>query len=87
MAVNYYKDAIRLGFNDTLPLKHLIKITKYLKQKDDIIKYINYRYRTFKNNFLRLEKSKKKIKGLNSLRKKLLDLEKRIIQLNKRKII
>ena len=83
LAVQYYKDAIRLGFNDILPLKHLIKITKYLKQKDDIIKYINYRYRTFKNNFLRLERAKKRIKGLNSLRQKLLDLEKSLIQLNK----
>ena len=35
-----YRDAIRLGFGSIEPISQLLKVSSFLKEKDDIIKYI-----------------------------------------------
>lgn len=81
-AAKFYKDAIRLGFDDIGPLWRLIKISGYLKGRDDIIKYVIFRYKIFKRNFTGFKKSGlkkgKKSKGLYRIEMKILALEKRI---------
>jgi tetratricopeptide (TPR) repeat protein len=81
-AAQFYKDAIRLGFDDIGPLWRLIKISGYLKDRDAIIKSIIFRYKIFKRNFTRFKESSlkegTKSKGSSRIEKKMLALERMI---------
>ncbi len=78
-AVNSYKDALRLGFGGIEPIQRLLKISYYLKEKDDLIKYIIPRYKAFKKEFLRTKKlssAKGKIRNWHKVKEKIRDIEK-----------
>ena len=77
-----YKDAIRLGFGSIEPIWRLSRISSFLKERDDIIKYIIGKYKEFKKGFtgtkrLGLKKGKK-IRDLRKIEKKMAALEKRL---------
>ena len=86
-AAKQYQDAIRLGFGGLEPISRLLRISPYLKEKDDIIEYIIAKYKVFKRGFIRTKrlslKRGKRIKGLRKIEKKLLVLEKRIEKIKK----
>jgi tetratricopeptide (TPR) repeat protein len=77
-----YQHAMRLGLINSDTISRLLKISYYLKEKDDIIKYVTLRYKGFKREFLRTKrldlKRKKKIKGLHRIEKKMTKIEERL---------
>ena len=77
-----YQDAMRLGLNNIDALSRLLKISCYIKARDDIIKYVSLRYKEFKKWFLRAKrlslKKNKKIKNLYMLEKKMASLERNL---------
>jgi tetratricopeptide (TPR) repeat protein len=76
-----YQDALRLGMNRIELLLRLLRITVYIKNKNDIIKYIITKNQSFKKELARLARlnlKKKKIKGLAALKKKIFRLEKQL---------
>ena len=81
-AVICYQDALRLGLNNIEVIYRLLKNACYLKEKDDIIKYIWIRYKEFKKGFYRAKrlgfKKGKKIRGLREIKKKMAALERRL---------
>lgn len=80
-AASLYRDAIRLGIGRIEPLYKLLRISRYLKDKDSVIGYIIAKHRDFKRELKRLEtlsKRKKGIRGLVGMKKNLLSLEKRL---------
>ncbi len=86
-AAAFYKDAVRLDFGRIEPLFDLLRIARYLKDKDRVVQYIIAKHRVFKKELKGLEKSgkkKKKIKGLIGMRNKILILEKRLTDLRRR---
>jgi tetratricopeptide (TPR) repeat protein len=54
-SAKFYQDAVRLGFNNPEPLLKLLKISCYLQEKSDIIKFV-------KNRFKGLKKGRKRWK-------------------------
>jgi len=49
-AVKFYQDAIRLGFDNALLLKRILKIICYLPEKNSIIDYISEKYKKFQGS-------------------------------------
>ena len=72
-AAQYYQDAMRLGLNSLDIIKRLLKVSHYIREKDDIIKYVLKRYEEFKEGFTRY---KLQGKGANRLKKSVKDLKK-----------
>jgi tetratricopeptide (TPR) repeat protein len=73
-AAIFYKDTIRLGLNNIMPLFRLLKISHRLEDKSDIIKYIRVKYRVLKKELLRstkLRQKKKKIGGYSDFKRKM----------------
>jgi tetratricopeptide (TPR) repeat protein len=82
-----YQDALRLGLNNIDALSRLLKISCYIKARDDIIKYASLRYEEFKKGFdrarrLSLRKGKK-IRGLRKIERKMLSLERNLEKIKK----
>ncbi len=78
-AANFYKDALRLGIGGIEPIQRLLKISYYLKEKGDIIKYVIPRYKAFKKEFLRIKKlssTKGKIRNWHKVKEKMRAIEK-----------
>jgi len=77
-----YQDAIRLGFGSIEPISRLLKVSSYLKERDDIIKYVIAKHKEFKKGFTRTKrlslKKEKKVKGLRKIEEKILAFEKRL---------
>jgi tetratricopeptide (TPR) repeat protein len=76
-----YKDTLRLGKTDIGALLRLARISVYLKEKDEIMKFVNDRYRGFKQGFVKFKKlhlKKRKKRGLKTVERKMLALEKRL---------
>lgn len=81
-AVVKYKDAMRLGLNNIDVLSRLLKISCYIKARDDIIKYVSLRYKEFKKGFDRARRLSlikgRRVKGLRMIKKKTAVLERRL---------
>jgi len=81
-ATFFYKDAIRLGFGSIELMFRLLKISRYVKEKDAIIKYVIAKYKEFKKGFNRVKnaslKKGKNIKGIRNVEKKMEILERRL---------
>ena len=79
-AAQYYQDAIRLGLNSLDIIKKLLRVSFYIREKDDTIKYVLKRYEEFKKGFTRftLHATRYKLqgKGANRLKKRVKDLKK-----------
>jgi len=71
----YYKDTIRLGFAGMEPIFRLLKIHCHFKEKNDIIAFIQQKFRELKRQFKKIRasalKQNKRIKELCNLEKKL----------------
>jgi hypothetical protein len=63
-------------------LSRLLKISCYIKARDDIIKYVSLRYKEFKKEFDRAKRLSlrkgKKVKGLRMIKKKITALERKL---------
>jgi tetratricopeptide (TPR) repeat protein len=86
-AVIEYKNAINLGASIVIDiLKKLLKLSKHIDEKDDIIKYVVIKYRDFKKNFYRSKKANLKIseraEGPRNIEEKMQVLE-RLIELKR----
>jgi len=81
-AANFYQDAIRLGFDNIEVLLRLLKVSCYMKERNDIIEFITTKYKECKKRFLRTKraslKKNKKIKGLRIIKREMLSFEKRL---------
>jgi len=81
-AALFLKDAIRLGFGSIELVFRLLKISRYIKEKDAIIKYVIAKCRDFKRRFIRMKslclKKGRKIRGLHNIEKKMAILERRL---------
>lgn len=76
-SVTLYKDALTLGFNDNLEVIYrLLRISKQLKEKDALIKYIAVKYSDFKKAFKKSSKKEKNIRGLAGIKRKISRVEK-----------
>lgn len=81
-AATFYKDLVRLDWASIEPLWRLLKISRHLKERDAIIKYIIIRYNIFKKEFLKAKilslKKGNKIEIRRSIEKKIEILERRL---------
>ncbi|MFB0564685.1 MAG: UPF0489 family protein [Candidatus Aminicenantaceae bacterium] len=83
-AAIFYKDSIRLGYGDIEPIARLVKISPHFKDKDkdNIIKYANSKYKEFKSRFLRTKRQNlrkgKKITGFRQVEEKMQMVEKKL---------
>lgn len=80
-AAAFYKDAVRLGLGSIEPLFKILRISRYLKDKNSMIQYTIAKYKDFKREFEKIEakgRKKKKIKGLLGMKKKIAFLEEKL---------
>ena len=86
-ATRFYQDAIRLGSGDIGTLSRLLKVSLYLKEKDNIIGYVTARFRALKSGFVKAKRlalnKKKKIAKMRKIENKLEILEKRLYKIKK----
>ncbi len=67
-AFKFYEDAMRLGLFDLKLLWRMAKITRYLKNKDGVIKYLSIKYRQLKEA--------RSVKRSKQVKKMMVDIEK-----------
>lgn len=83
-AALFYKDAIRSGFSSIEPIWRLLKISCYLKEKDEAIKYANTKYEEFKRGFIRMKRLSlrkgKKIAEMRRIERQMAIFEERLAQ-------
>jgi tetratricopeptide (TPR) repeat protein len=81
-AVKFYQDAIRLGLIEIKLLSRLLKLSRYIKGKYDIIFFLRMKYEAWKRGFLAKKKlglkRKKKIRNLRNIEEKMAIFEKRL---------
>ncbi|MFC1674572.1 UPF0489 family protein [Candidatus Omnitrophota bacterium] len=80
-AAIFYKDTLRLGWGTLEPLIGLLRVSRKIADKDEMIKYVRIHYKFFKRRLNRLNKLHLKQEGksrLISLKKKMLILEKQL---------